>query len=73
MSEIDQMKLDMVTKLASLLMEEQPELTMEQALSIVLNSDTYLRLQREETRLFYQSPRYVYAFLQTELKTGKME
>ena len=35
MSEIDQMKLDMVTKLASLLMEEQPELTMEQALSIV--------------------------------------
>ena len=43
MSEIDQMKLDMVTKLASLLMEEQPELTMEQALSIVLNSDTYQR------------------------------
>ena len=72
MSEIDQMKLDMVTKLASLLMEEQPELTMEQALSIVLNSDTYLRLQREETHLFYQSPRYVYAFLQTELKTGKI-
>ena len=34
MSEIDQMKLDMVTKLASLLMEEQPELTMEQALFI---------------------------------------
>ena len=49
MSEIDQMKLDMVTKLASLLMEEQPELTMEQALSIVLNSDTYQRLLEDNT------------------------
>ena len=55
MSEIDQMKLDMVTKLASLLMEEQPELTMEQALSIVLNSDTYQRLLEDNTTLYYQS------------------
>ena len=72
MSEIDQMKLDMVTKLASLLMEEQPELTMEQALSIVLNSDTYQRLLEDNTTLYYQSPRYVFSFLQTELKTGKV-
>ena len=55
MSEIDQMKLDMVTKLASLLMEEKPELTMEQALSIVLNSDTYQRLLEDNTTLYYQS------------------
>ena len=61
--EREQMKLDMTKNLAVLLMEENASLTMEQALSIVLNSDTYLRLQREETRLFYQSPRYVYAFL----------
>lgn len=72
MSEIDQMKLDMVTKLASLLMEGQPELTMEQALSIVLNSDTYQRLLEDNTTLYYQSPRYVFSFLQTELQTGKV-
>ena len=72
MSEIDQMKLDMVTKLALLLMEEQPELTMEQALSIVLNSDTYQRLLEDNTALYYQSPRYVFSFLQTELQTGKV-
>jgi hypothetical protein len=54
-------------------MEEQPQLTMEQALSIVLNSDTYLRLQEDQTALYYQSPRYVYSFLTNELKTGKME
>ena len=72
-NEREQMKLDMTKNLAVLLMEENSSLTMEQALSIVLNSDTYLRLQRDETRLFYQSPRYVYSFLQAELKTGKME
>ena len=72
MSEKEQMKLDMVTNLASLLMEEQPQLTMEKALSIVLNSDTYLRLQEDQTALYYQSPRYVYSFLTNELKTGKM-
>ena len=71
MSEIDHMKLDMVTKLASLLMEEQ--LTMEQAISTVVNSDTYLRLQEDESALYYQSPRYVYSFLASELKTGKVE
>lgn len=73
MSEIDHMKLDMVTKLASLLMEEQPRLTMEQAISTVVNSDTYLRLQEDESALYYQSPRYVYSFLTNELKTGKIE
>ena len=66
MTEREQMKLDMTKNLAVLLMEDNTSLTMEQALSMVLNSDTYLRVQREETCLFYQSPRYVYAFLQTE-------
>ena len=41
-------------------------------LSAVLNSDTYQRLQNEHTHLFYQSPRYVYDFLEKELKSGKM-
>ena len=72
MSDIEQMKWDMVTNLVSLLMEANPQMTMEQALSTVFNSDTYLRLQDEKTSLYYQSPRYVFSFLQTELQTGKI-
>lgn len=72
MSIQDQMKLDMTKNLVVLLINDNPEMTMEQALSTVLNSDTYLRLQNENTHLFYQSPRYVYDFLKTELKTGKI-
>ena len=68
----EQMKLDMTKNLAVLLLESYPNLTMEQALSAVLNSDTYQRLQNDNTHLFYQSPRYVYDFLDTELKVGKM-
>ena len=72
MSIQDQMKLDMTKNLVVLLMGDNPEMTMEQALSTVLNSDTYLRLQNENTHLFYQSPRYVYDFLKIEIKTGKV-
>lgn len=73
MSEIDMMKLDMATELAVLLMENEPRLTMEQALDVVLNSDTYQRLQKDSAQLYHQSPRYVYAFLESELRTGKVE
>lgn len=73
MSEIDMMKLDMASELAVLLMETDSELSMEHALETVLNSDTYLRLQKDSAQLYHQSPRYVFAFLESELKTGKME
>lgn len=73
MSIQEQMKLDMTKNLAVLLMDENPDLTMEQALFSVLNSDTYLRLQNDATHFYHQSPRYVYDFLDKELKVGKME
>ena len=72
MTEHEYMKLDMTKNLAVLLMEENASLSMEQALSIVLNSDTYQRLLEDNTKLYYQSPRYVFSFLQTELQTGKV-
>ena len=72
MSEQAQMKMDMVKSLALLMVEKNPSLTMEQALSIVFNSETYQKMMDEKTRLFYQSPRYVFSFLETELNTGKM-
>ena len=72
MNETEQMKLDMVKQLALRLMDDQPQLTMEQALATVINSDTYQRLQRDATGFYYQSPGYVYSFLQNELKTAKV-
>lgn len=68
----EQMKLDMTKNLALLLMENNLEMTMEQAISVVMNSETYLRLLNDATHLYYQSPRYVYDFLDKELKLGKV-
>lgn len=72
MSEIDEMKNDMVKDLAVLLMEKDGSLNMEQALSLVFNSDTYQKLLDDKTRLYYQSPRYVFSYLKNELETGKI-
>lgn len=72
MSEREQMTLDMVKNLALLLQEDNPSLSMDQALLLVINSDTYQRILNDNTRLYYQSPRYVYSFLDNELKTGKL-
>lgn len=68
----EQMKLDMTKNLALLLMESNLEMTMEQAISVVMNSETYQRLLNDATHLYYQSPRYVYDFLDKELKLGKV-
>ena len=73
MNEQEQMKLDMVKNLALLLIDNDSNLSMEDALATVLNSDTYTRLMRYSTSLYYQSPRYVYSFLESELKTGSIK
>lgn len=72
MSDKENMKLDMVTNIASLLMEDNKQMSMEQALFTVFKSDTYRLLQQDETTFYYQSPRYVYSYLKTELATGKV-
>lgn len=66
------MKLYIISEMASLLMEERPGLTMDGALSTIFNSETYEKLNNESTGLYYQSPRYVFSFLTTELETGKI-
>lgn len=72
MDEIEEIKNDMVKDLACLLMEKNATLTMEQALDIVFNSDTYQKLLNDKTRLYCQSARYVFSYLQHELETGKV-
>ena len=71
MNEKTEMMADMVKNLALLLMEQDNSLTMEQALSIVFNSDTYRKVIDERTQFYYQSPRYIFAFLNEELKNDK--
>ena len=66
------MTMDMVKNLAILLTEQQPELTLEEAMSRVINSETYQLVLNDNTRLYYQSPRYVFSFLDSELKNGKV-
>lgn len=65
------MKMDMVTKLAILLVEDSKAQTSPEALGMVINSETYQLIMKDHTALYYQSPRYVYSFLQNELHIGK--
>ena len=73
MTEVMEMKAYMVNRLAMMLLEHNEEMSMEQALSIVFNSDTYQKMMDDRTRLYYQSPMYVFAFLDQELKQGKLK
>lgn len=72
MNEKTEMKIDMVKNLAFLLTKQDAKLSMEQALSIVFNSDTYWKVMDERTHFYYQSPQYVFSFLEEELKRGKV-
>lgn len=73
MSETEEMKNEMARDLASLLMDKDSALSMEQALNMVFNSETYQKLLNDKTRLYYQSVGYVFSYLQQELWTGKIE
>ena len=47
--------------------------TVEQALCAVYNSELYQKLCDPKTGLYFQSPLYVYDYLKTEIKTGKLQ
>jgi hypothetical protein len=55
------------TKDLVLLLMEQQHMDMETALRTLYSSQTYHNLTRPETGLYYQSPRYIYDFLQEEM------
>lgn len=66
------MKADLVKNLAILLMNENKEMKIDEALAIVFNSDTYQKIMNDKAGLYFQSPRYVFSFLESELKNGKI-
>lgn len=73
MNEIEEMKADLVIELANMLMNNDANISMNQALEYVFNSETYQKLLDNKTQLYYQSAGYVMSYLQNELLTGKME
>lgn len=72
MNEIEEMKADIVKELANMLMSNDANISMEQALECVFNSETYQKLLDNKTQLYYQSAGYVMSYLQNELLTGKI-
>jgi len=59
----------MVSDLIQLLIERQG-MTMTDAFDTVYRSKTYENLLNPETRLYFQSPGYVYSYLEEELPTN---
>lgn len=72
MNEKGEMKADLVKNLAILLMNENKEMKIDEALAVVFNSDTYQKIMNDKAGLYFQSPRYVFSFLESELKNGKI-
>ena len=68
--EIESMQEDMTTDLIQILMEER-NMSMQDAMLLLYNSDTFQRLWDSRSGLYYQSVGYVMDCLDNELTTGK--
>ena len=64
--QIKMMQEDMYAELIQILMEKYGY-TLEKAMDTLYNSETFARLQNADTGLYYQSPGYVYSFLNSKL------
>lgn len=61
-----------ISKEIVLLLMEEHQLDITEALRTLYTSDTYLRLINLNTGLYIQSTAYVYEYLEKELATGKI-
>ncbi|MBQ2950800.1 MAG: hypothetical protein IJE12_07135 [Prevotella sp.] len=66
------MKDELTAELACCLIEDL-NLDVQDAIEVLYTSETFLRLQDDSTGLYYQSPGYIYSFLQNELLKAKVE
>lgn len=69
--QIQLLKDDLCTEIVGFLMDDF-HFTPQEALDILYTSETFDRLQDDETGLYYQSPGYVYSFLMNEMKIAKV-
>ena len=71
MKDIKYMNECMMRDLAVMLIDKY-NISLAEALDILYNSETYEKLQDPSTGLYFQSPVYVFDFLQRELQQGKI-
>ena len=71
MTDIQYLNECMVRDLAMMLIGKY-NVTLAEALDMLYNSETYEKLQNPCTGLYFQSPVYVFDFLQRELEQGKI-
>ena len=64
--QIQLLKDELSAELAGYLVEDY-HYTPQKAIDVLYTSETFERLQDDGTGLYYQSPGYVYSFLQNEL------
>ena len=69
--QIQLLKDELATELAGYLMDDF-HLTPQEAIEMLYTSETFERLQEEETGFYYQSAGYVYSFLQNEIRNAKV-
>ena len=69
--QIQIMKDDLAVELVECLINEF-HYSPQEALDTLYTSDTFERLQDDETGLYYQSAGYVFSFLSNEIKTAKV-
>ena len=69
--QIQLLKDELTMELASFLVDDY-HYTPQEAIDVLYTSETFERLQDNATGLYYQSPGYVYSFLQNELKTARV-
>lgn len=67
--QIQIMKDDIATAIIGYLMEDH-KYSWQEALDVLYTSETFERLQDDETGFYYQSPGYVYSFLDNEIRVA---
>ena len=70
MTDIQYMNECMMRDITMMIIEKY-NVSLAEALDLVYNSETYMKLQDPRTGLYFQSPVYVFDFLQKELEHGK--
>ena len=71
MTDFEYMKEALATELVMMLIEKEG-MDMKSALNCFYNSDTYSKLSKPESGLYFQSEGYVYALLHKEITTGTL-
>ena len=66
-------QIECLTRDLILLLIERQGMNMQDALHTLYTSDTYVKLKDTRSGLYFQSPGYVYDFLDKEISTGKVE